>query len=246
MNAKLFWWSSACAAAFSVGLSMNADAIGVTVFDPTNLEEWVSSLSTQAKQYYLQGQQAMTEATQLASFVRTPNLGRAMGLMNNAGLGSSLPVNPQAVASLVNSFSGGGIQGALGALSGFASTAYSKNHIYSPTDGSWNSQQMIANGNNIAGAQGAYQATYADLQTHLATYNSLRQHLTTLTTPKDVQDTQAQIALEQAWISNETAQMNAVQASFQTQQASAAQRDDETIAQSFDNLSQQASALPWN
>jgi len=113
--------------------------------------------ATQAAQYAMQGQQYLTEATQLAAFVRDPNLGAAMGLLNKAGLGSSLPVNPQAMMSLVNGFSNPGqiglpqIAGILNQLGQFSNAAYQKNHIYTPTDGSWDSTQLISNANNIAG-----------------------------------------------------------------------------------------------
>jgi len=206
---------------------------------------------TQASQYTMQGQQYLTEATQLAAFVRDPSLGAAMGLLNKAGLGSSLPVNPMAMMSLVNGFSNPGsmglpqIAGVLGQLSQFSGAAYTKNHVYTPTDGSWDSTQLISNANNIAGAQGAYAATTNDLQTHAAALQALRDHLATATTPKDVQDTQAQIALEQAWTANEAAQMAAVKASFDSQKDNAEQRDNEAMDQSFDNFIAKANALPW-
>lgn len=248
----------ACAAAFSIGNAFEAQADGIPVFDASNLAEWVTSIATQAKQYVLQaqsyitqGEQYYVEAQQLLAFVHNPNLGGAIGLLNAAGLGSSLPVNPQAVASLVNSFNGNpaslnGIQGIVASLSGLANGAYTRNHVYSPTDGSWNSQQLIANANNIAGAQGAYQAAYADLKTHANTLQALRDHLATATTPKDVQDTQAQIELETTWVANENAQLAALKASFDTQSASAAQRDNEALTQSIDTFVQQANALSWN
>src|SRR5271166_5557129 len=117
--------------------------------------------------------------------------------------------------------------------------------VVTPTDGSWDSTQLISNANNIAGAQGAYAATTNDLQTHAAALQALRDHLATATTPKDVQDTQAQIALEQAWTANEAAQMAAVKASFDSQKDNAEQRDNEAMDQSFDNFIAKANALPW-
>ena len=204
--------------------------------------------ATQAAQYAMQGQQYLTEATQLAGFIRDPNLGAAMGLLSRAGLGSSLPVSPYAVMGLVNGFSNPGsmglpqIAGVLGQLSQFSGAAYTKNHVYTPTDGSWDSTQLISNANNIAGAQGAYAATTNDLQTHAAALQALRDHLATATTPKDVQDTQAQIALEQAWTANEAAQMAAVKASFDSQRDNAEQRDNESIDKGIDEFLAQAAA----
>jgi len=207
--------------------------------------------ATQAAQYAMQGQQYLTEAMQLEAFVRNPNLGAAMGLLNRVGLGSSLPVNPMAVMGLVNGFSNPGqvgllqIAGILNQLGQFSGQAYAKNHVYTPTDGTWDSAQLISNANNIAGAQGAYATTTNDLQAHAAALQSLRDQLATARTPKQVQDIQAQIALEQVWTANEAGQMAAVQASYQTQQDNAAQRDKEAIDQSFDNFIARADALPW-
>jgi type IV secretion system protein VirB5 len=227
-------------------------AAGVPVFDASNLVEWITSIGTQTKQYALQAKQYIVDGETLYGLVHQPALGMVTGLLNTTGLGSELPANPNAVMGLVNSITatrGGGFQsinGVMGALSGFAGTAYNRNHIYSPTDGSFTSQQLIANGNNIAGAQGAYAATTDDLQKHAATLQALRDHLATATTTKDVADTQAQIALEETWTQNETGQLAAAQAAYQTNNANLAQRENETVTKSFDQFVERANALPWN
>ncbi len=117
------------------------------------------------------------------NLVHNPSLGSALALLNIAGLGSSLPVNAYAVLNLVNgrSYGQGGlpeISGVLSGLSGLTAAAYSADHVYTPTDGSWASQQLITNANSIAGEQGAAQAAYTDMQTHAAALQALRDHLT--------------------------------------------------------------------
>ena len=107
-----------------------------------------------------------------------------MGLLNIAGLGNSLPVNAYAVLNLVNgrSYGQGGlpeISGVLSSLSSLTAGAYSANHVYTPTDASWASQELISNANSIAGEQGAAQAAYTDLQAHAAALQALRDHLAT-------------------------------------------------------------------
>ncbi len=112
-----------------------------------------------------------------------------------------MPVNPIAVMSLVNGFNGfsagglpsliGGIASSLNALSG---SSYAANHIYSPTDNSWNSQQLIANANSISGTQGTALASYQQLQAHAATLQALRDRLMTAVDPKDVEDAQAEFS----------------------------------------------------
>jgi hypothetical protein len=123
--------------------------------------QWLQQL----QQYAVQLQQYTNELTMIENWVRNPGLGAAMGLLNMAGLGSSLPVNASAVLSLVNgrSYGEGGlpeISGVLSSLSGLTAGAYSANHVYTPTDASWASRELISNANSIAGEQGAAQAAY--------------------------------------------------------------------------------------
>jgi hypothetical protein len=197
------------------------------------------SWATQAQQYAMQGQQYLTEVTQLEAFVQNPSLGTAMGLLNQAGLGSTMPVSPYALMGLMNGvqYGAGGlpqIQGILGSLSTLSGTAYSANHVYTPTDGSWTSQQIIANANSIAGTQGTALTSYQDLQTHAAAFQALRDHLNDATTPKQVQDAQAEIALEDTWTVNEQAKLTATQLAYQAQQASRVQQANEQLQQAID------------
>jgi type IV secretion system protein VirB5 len=209
-------------------------------------KSWVTQnmqWALQAQQYAVQGQQYLTEAEQYLAFVHNPSLGAAMGLLNSAGLGNALPVNPNSMMALVNGFNSGGgsfnlgqISGILGSLSGLAGQSYNANHVYTPTDGSWASQQLVANGDGLAGTQGAALAAYQTLQTHAAALQGLRDHLATATTPKDVQDTQAQIALETTWTDNTNGQLAALQVLAQTQQAERVQRDNEASDRDWDQF----------
>jgi hypothetical protein len=205
------------------------------------------SWATQAQQYAMQGKQYITEATQLAGFIHDPNLGAAMGLLNRAGLGSTMPVSPYAVMGVVNGvqYGAGGlpqIQGILSSLSAFSGTAYTANHVYTPTDGTWTSQQMIANGNSIAGTQGTALTAYQDLTTHAGTFQAMRDDLNTATDPKAVADANAEIALEQTWTQNEQAKLTATQLTYQAQQASLRQQADEEVTKSLAGQIQQAQA----
>src|SRR5271165_4309682 len=147
----------------------------------------------QVQQYTTQLQQYANEVEMFQNWVHNPNLGGAMGFLNIAGLGNSLPVNASAVLNLVNgrSYGQGGlpeISGVLSSLSSLTAGAYSANHVYTPTDASWASQELVANANSIAGEQGAAQAAVNDLQAHAAALQALRDHLTASSSPKDVQD----------------------------------------------------------
>ena len=203
----------------------------------TQVKQYVGeelSWVTQASQYATQLQQYANELQMYLNFVHNPNLGTAMGLLSSAGLGSSLPINPYAVLGLVNGleYGQGGlpeISGILGSLSGLVSRSYATAHVYTPTDGSWASQELIARANGIAGEQGAAQATYTDLRTHQAALQALRDHLATASSPKDVQDTQAQIELETTWTTNEAAQLAAISTTYAAQSDSMVQRDNEKL-----------------
>jgi DhnA family fructose-bisphosphate aldolase class Ia len=168
--------------------------------------------------------------------------------MNTAGLSNSLPVNPMAVASLTNGYASldslSDILGKVSQLNGLVNTNLATNHVYSPTDGSWNSQQLIANGNAIAGTQGAAQSVYQDLQNHLPILQALRDRLSTATTPKDVADAESQIQAEAAWTSNLQSELAAIDVNFRAEADSRVQRDNEAMDQSFDNFITSANALP--
>ena len=187
----------------------------------TQAKEWATQhlqWAQQLQQYTVQLQQYANELQMFVNFVHNPSLGGAMALLSVAGLSSSLPANPYAVLGIVSGFSMAGgmpeISGILGSLSGLVRSSYASSHVYTPTDGSWNSQQIIARANGIAGEQGAAQAAYTDLLTHQAALQPLRDHLATASSPKDVQDTQAQIELETTWTTNEAAQLTAVSATY--------------------------------
>jgi type IV secretion system protein VirB5 len=187
----------------------------------------------QVEQYAVQVQQYATETEQLMAFVHYPNLGAAMGLLNRVGLGDSLPLNPYAMYGLVNGFGSRGgipsISGTMGQLNSLTGASWASAHVYTPTDGSWSSQQVIARANGIAGVQGAAQASYADLRAHQDTLQSLRDRLATAINPKDVADAQAQIAIEQTWTMNQNGQMAAIDAAYKAQSDSVVQRDNEKI-----------------
>lgn len=205
------------------------------------------SWAVQAQQYAMQAQQYATEAAQLLAFVHNPALGQAMGLLNMAGLGSSMPVSPYAVMGLVNgtAFGAGGvpnIAGIFAPLAALSNSAYAANHVYSPTDGSWNSQQLIASGNAIAGTQGTALASYQQMQNHEPAMQAIRDRLATATTPKDVQDAQAQIELENLWTTNQNASLTALAITSQTQDAARIQRDNESLDAGIDAFLAQAKA----
>lgn len=234
------------AGACLVALSGPAHAV-ISVEDIPSLLQQVRSFmqeikaySLQAQQYATQAEQYYTEVQQLEAFVHDPNLGAAMGMMNQVGLSNSLPINPYTLQQLVNG--NAGMMGRLGALGSLTNGSYDANHVYSPSDGSWNSQQLIANGNGIAGTQGAAQAAYQNLRDHMPIIQAARDRLLTARTPKDVQDAQAQIEAETLWTHNLNTQLAAIEVDYRTQQDARVQRDNETLEQGIDKFLADASA----
>jgi hypothetical protein len=226
------------------GLQLQQYAGEVKSWATQNLQ-WLQQL----QQYAVQLQQYTNELTMLENWVHNPSLGAALGVLNIAGLGNSLPVNASAVLNLVNgrSYGQGGlpeISGVLSSLSGLTAGAYSANHVYTPTDASWASQELISNANSIAAEQGVAQAAVSDLQAHAAALQALRNHLATSSSPKDVQDAQAQIELEQVWTVNEAAQLAAINAAYAAQRDARSQRANEQLAQELEAFAGTANSKP--
>lgn len=225
----------------------------VAVIDPTGLvaqgkqlletikeeTQGLRSYLTQLQQYATELQTYATDAEMAANFIHDPSLGAATGLMNLAGVGNSLPVNPMAVMGMVNGFAGGigSLQSSLGRLSqlnGLIASTGSANHIYTPTDGSWSSQQLNDGATSIAGTQGGSASLLQDLQNHVPVLQALRDRLSSATNMKDVADAQGAIQSEIAWTANTQAQLNALQVAASVQGDNRIQRDNEGVSQSFE------------
>jgi hypothetical protein len=136
----------------------------------------------------------------------------------------------------------GGINGTLGTLSTFANSAASQNHIYSPTDNTWSSQQMIANGNGLAGAQGIAQQVYSQLAARFPVIQGLQQELLTASTPAQREGLMAQIQAQQAWVQGAQSQLQTASLMLNAQQQSRAQQASEQTTKSLDGQIEQARA----
>jgi hypothetical protein len=82
------------------------------------------------------------------------------------------------------------------------------------------------------------------LQAHAAALQALRNHLVTSSSPKDVQDAQAQIELEQVWTVNEAAQLAAINAAYAAQRDARSQRANEQLAQELEAFAGTAKSKP--
>ena len=180
----------------------------VPVTDAGSLFQQIRSYVQELKSYGSQLQQLQQEIQTaestfqtLNSLVQNPSLGGAMGLMNRAGLGSALPLNPYSVQSLVSGSSG--LSGRLGALSGLTNSSFNSNLIYSCTDNSWACEQQKRNAVALAGHQGIGMASIQSLADHVPVLQALRDRLATSNTPAERENAIAALQTESAWAQQE-------------------------------------------
>ena len=247
-RASMSWQRSLTAVLLAGGLTLavvSPAGAELPVIDSSNLVQQIKAYLQDLKSYATQLQQLQQEVQQVQwlistyeSFVHDPSLGGAMALLGEVGIDNPLPVSPYAIQTLINGQ--GGISGMLGALGTLSNSSFSTNHIYSPDDGSWASQQLNANGNGIAGAQGAAMQIFQQVSTHYPVIQALRERLLAATTPKDVADAQAQISAEHAWEQNATAQLQSVALLNSAQAQSNQQRQNEKLDQDIDAVLQGA------
>jgi conjugal transfer/entry exclusion protein len=235
----------AAVAAFAL-FSGRAHAM-ITVIDPTEIGQTINLLKQQIQSYATQLQQLQQAAMQVEwtvntfnSLVEHPNLGAVLGMMNQLGVNDPLPVDPYALQGLING--SGGINGALGMLSTLSNSSWNANHVYTPTDGSWQSQQMIANANGIAGAQGIAQQVYQQMGQHFAVISGLRQDLLAATTPAQREHVMGQIQAEQAWTQNAQGQLQAANIMLVSQHYSQVQQENENMERAIDRTLADAKA----
>nr|WP_294566813.1 type IV secretion system protein [uncultured Rhodopila sp.] len=179
------------------------------------------------------------------AFVQNPTLSAAMGLINQAGLGSDLPINPTQVMGLANGFgsvsSGGtltlnGAFAALRSVNGYAQGAFGANHQYTCKATDQACQDMNARANGIAGSMGIAQAAYADVQAHAPIIQALRDDLAGETDPAKRETIQAQLQAELLYVANTETRMNAAYQQATLQQQSFQQRTLERQRSAADDL----------
>jgi hypothetical protein len=235
------------AATVLASLWMPAAYADVPVFNAAAIGQLISQLKQAGQAYAVQLQQLSQAAQQVEwtastfrSLVASPSLGMAQVLLNQVGVSNPLPVDPYTVQNLIAGR--GGIPGTLGALSTFANSAAVANRVYAPTDNTWASQQLIANANGIAGAQGIASQVYTQMATRFPVIASLQQDLLGATTPAQREHIMGQIQAQQAWVQQAQGQLQTAEIMLVAERESRAQQIDEHITQSVDNQIAQAKA----
>lgn len=223
----------------AITLPFDAHA-ALPTFDAAALAQALKSYAQEAASYARQGAQLLEaektvqwQIQQFQAFVMSPNLGAALGLMNQAGLGSSLPLNPTAIQGLLSGY--GGISSKLGALSSLSNSSFNANTVYTCQDQSWQCQQQRANANGIAGAQGVGMTALQDIAAHIPIMQALRQNLASATTPAQRENAMAALQTEQLWAEQESNQLQSASLIYAAQRDARQERDDEALSQSFES-----------
>jgi type IV secretion system protein VirB5 len=217
----------------------------IPVTDATSIAQEVQQYALQGEQYLNQMRQLQQQVQQYYAFVQNPSLGAATGIINQAGVGNSLPINPSALADLTSGYSMSlsGLAGKLQTLSNLANTSYSQNHVYDCTDQSWACQQQKQRAYGLAGISGVAQSAYQDLRNHMPVVQALQQRAATATTPAEREEVANALQAESVWNQNLQAQVQAAQMQANADTASLIQRDNEGLSK---NINDTLASIPGN
>lgn len=156
--------------------------------------------------------------------------------------------NPVDVASMATGLNVGALQNplpavpALGGLisgqtaaTGLGATFYNQNHIYTPTDSSPASTQLIANANSIASVQGVATSNLQAIQQRMALLPALEAALTGANSITEVNAINGRIGLEANYVQAQQAQAQNLTLLASQQQASQRQQEKEQFVQDMAN-----------
>lgn len=204
--------------------------------------QWLHEANTDLQTAQIYAQELQT----YLALVNEPPLQAVMGLVNRAGLGNDLPVNPSSMMGIAGGFNSLSNQngamslnqafGALGNLSRLTSVSYGQNHVYTCAATDPACIDINARSNGIAGSMGTTQAQYASMKAHEGSMQAWRDEMVGVTDPAKRETIMAQLQIEQVWTANNTAQLQASVDQAALQQQSFQQRTIERQRQSADEL----------
>lgn len=169
--------------------------------------------------------QSLSHVTDLAS---------AVGVLRTLGMQNPLPVNIGAVQSLLAGSAN--TQGMLGSIGSLFNTNFSANHVYTPTGGSFEARLLQRNATSIAGIQALAGQAYQSMSDRLSAMTQLQHRLATAQDTKDVQDLQARLQSEQAYIQSQSAQVQTLAIMQIAAYQSLQQQREEERQQDIDNV----------
>jgi type IV secretion system protein VirB5 len=152
-------------------------------------------------------------------------LGMATGMENQA------IENPMPTANAL-----AGLVGGQTSATGSASTFYQQNHIYSPTDGSGDSQRLISNGQSIANIMGMAETNLQAIQTRLADLPDLEADLNAAGNITNLSAIRGRIESEESFVQGQQVQAANLQVLASEQQQVQAQQAQELQQQDYSNF----------
>ena len=210
----------------------------VPVIDGANLAQNI----TTAAQEVIAVEQLKSQLQQLENtytmFTNPTNiLGMATGMENQA------IENPMPTANAL-----AGLVGGQASATGSASTFYQQNHIYSPTDGSADSQRLISNGQSIDNIMGMAETNLQAIQTRLADLPDLEADLNAAGNITNLSAIRGRIESEESFVQGQQVQAANLQVLASEQQQVQAQQAQELQQQDYSNFQTmlQASATSGN
>lgn len=133
----------------------------------------------------------------------------------------------------------GGLISGQSSATGLGATFYGQSHIYSPTDGSLSSGQLIANANSIANVQAVATTNLQAIQQRMALLPALEAALTGANSITAVNAINGRIALEANYVQAQQAQAQNLTLLANQQEASLRQQEQEAHAQAASTLASQ-------
>jgi hypothetical protein len=180
----------------------------ITVHDPANLVQTTKSAIQQLQIYARQLQQlqqevqtAVSTGQMVAGAIQHPSLGAITGLMNMAGLGSALPVNPYAVQSILAGR--GNVLSLPGQLGSLINGSFASNNVYDCQDNTFTCQQMREQSAGAAGMQGMAMNELQSVMAHLGVLTALREAATQADDPAKRENVLIALNTESAWATQE-------------------------------------------
>ena len=208
----------------ALALTPNAKA-QIPVIDAANLAQNVQELAQDVATV----EQLKSQLTQLqqtyAMFTNPTNI---MGMATN--LENQTLENPMPAANAL-----AGLTGGQTAPTGVGTTYYNQNHVYTPTDGSTFSVQLIANAQGIANIEGIASTNLAAIQARLQELPNLEADLNSASSITQVDAINGRVAAESQFVQAQQAQATNLQVLASEQQASQQQQQQETVKESDDN-----------
>jgi conjugal transfer/entry exclusion protein len=198
----------------------------VPVIDGANLAQNI----TTAAQEVIAVEQLKSQLQQLENtytmFTNPTNiLGMATGMENQ------VIENPMPTANAL-----AGLVGGQTSATGSASTFYQQNHIYSPTDGSADSQRLISNGQSIDNIMGMAETNLQAIQTRLADLPDLEADLNAAGNITNLSAIRGRIESEESFVQGQQVQAANLQVLASEQQQVQAQQAQELQQQDYSNF----------